>query len=75
MIRVGTDVKEQFENDLKLEMGGVKAYNELVDLCIKLKDNGTHELALEILDRVRGARRLAGDAARPDRRRSGWRTT
>jgi bacterioferritin len=49
VIRVGTDVKEQFENDLALEMGGVKAYNELVDLCIKLKDNGTHKLALEIL--------------------------
>lgn len=49
VIRVGTDVKEQFENDLRLELGGVKAYNELVDLCIKLKDNGTHKLALEIL--------------------------
>ena len=49
VIRVGTDVKEQFENDLTLEMGGVKAYNELVNLCIQLKDNGTHALALEIL--------------------------
>ena len=49
VIRVGTNVKEQFENDLQLEMGGVKAYNELVDLCIKVKDNGTHQLALEIL--------------------------
>lgn len=49
VIRVGTTVKEQLENDLKLESGGVKAYNELVDLCIKLKDNGTHKLALEIL--------------------------
>jgi bacterioferritin len=49
VIRVGADVKEQLENDLKLESGGVKAYNELVDLCIKLKDNGTHKLALEIL--------------------------
>ena len=49
VIRVGTDVKEQFENDLKLETGGVAAYNELVDLCIKVKDNGTHKLALEIL--------------------------
>ena len=49
VIRVGTNVKEQFENDLKLEQGGVVAYNELVDLCIKLKDNGTHSLALEIL--------------------------
>ncbi|AWM39693.1 Bacterioferritin [Gemmata obscuriglobus] len=49
VIRVGTDVKEQFEYDLKLETGGVVAYNELVDLCIKVKDNGTHKLALEIL--------------------------
>ncbi|HET6573150.1 MAG TPA: bacterioferritin [Fimbriiglobus sp.] len=49
VIRVGTNVKEQFENDLALEMGGVKAYNEMVDLCIKLKDNNTHKLALEIL--------------------------
>ncbi|MFM8271040.1 MAG: bacterioferritin [Gemmata sp.] len=49
VIRVGTTVEEQFENDLKLETGGVTAYNELVDLCIKVKDNGTHALALEIL--------------------------
>ena len=49
VIRVGTDVKEQFEDDLKLEMGGVTAYNELVNLAIQLKDNGTHALALEIL--------------------------
>ena len=50
VIRVGTDVKEGFENDLKLEMGGVDAYNELVNLAIQLKDNGTHKLALEILE-------------------------
>lgn len=50
VIRVGADVKEQFENDLVLEKGGVTAYNDLVDLCIKVKDNGTHKLALEILE-------------------------
>ena len=50
VIRVGTNVREQFENDLKLELGGVKAYNELVDLCIREKDNNTHKLALEILE-------------------------
>src|SRR5947209_18683720 len=49
VIRVGADVKEQLENDLKLETGGVAAYNELVNLSIQLKDNGTHALALEIL--------------------------
>jgi bacterioferritin len=30
-------------------MGGVVAYNELVNLAIQLKDNVTHALALEIL--------------------------
>lgn len=49
VIRVGDDVKQQFENDLALETSGVKAYNELVNLAIQLKDNGTHALALEIL--------------------------
>ncbi|MFO0803543.1 MAG: bacterioferritin [Gemmataceae bacterium] len=49
VIRVGTNVQEQFENDLKLETSGVAAYNELVNLAIQLKDNGTHALALEIL--------------------------
>src|SRR5271165_2807013 len=38
VIRVGSDIKEQFENDLKLEMSGVKHYNETIDLCAKLKD-------------------------------------
>ena len=49
VIRVGTNVKEQFEYDLVLETGGVTAYNELVNLSIQLKDNGTHALALVIL--------------------------
>jgi bacterioferritin len=49
VIRVGTNVQEQFQNDLALEMGGVKHYNELVDLCIKKKDNGTRELVDPIL--------------------------
>src|SRR5947199_5801693 len=49
VIRVGTDVQEQFENDLQLEMKGVHAYNGLIDLCMRLKDNGTRELVAPIL--------------------------
>jgi bacterioferritin len=49
VIRVGTEVKEQLENDLALEMKGVKHYNELIELCIKLKDGGTRELVEPIL--------------------------
>jgi bacterioferritin len=49
VIRVGTDIKEQFENDLALEMGGVKHYNYAVELCTRLKDNGTREILEPIL--------------------------
>ena len=49
VIRVGTTVKEQFENDLKLESGGARHYNETIDLCIKVKDNATRELLDGIL--------------------------
>jgi bacterioferritin len=49
VIRVGADIREQFENDLKLEMTGVQHYNATVDLCIRLKDNGTRELIEPIL--------------------------
>jgi bacterioferritin len=49
VIRVGTDVTEQLENDLKLETAGVKAYNETIDLAAKTKDNGTRELLEGIL--------------------------
>ena len=49
VIRVGTDVKEQFENDLKLEKSGVVAYNDIIDLCSKVKDNGTRDLLEKIL--------------------------
>src|SRR5262245_3656676 len=49
VIRVGTNVKEQFENDLQLEMKGVQLYNQAIELCVKLKDNGTRELLAPIL--------------------------
>jgi bacterioferritin len=49
VIRVGADVKEQFENDLALELSGVKHYNEAIDLCMKVKDNGTVEILGPIL--------------------------
>src|SRR5436190_23375565 len=47
VIRVGTTVKEQLENDLKLEMSGVQHYNALIAICTdpQIKDNATRELA------------------------------
>jgi bacterioferritin len=49
VIRVGTDVKEQLENDLVLETRGVQTYNQAIELCTKLKDNGSRELLDGIL--------------------------
>jgi bacterioferritin len=49
VIRVGTDVKSQFENDLKLESSGVKSYNEAIDLCAKVKDAGSREVLEHII--------------------------
>src|SRR5688500_11263807 len=49
VIRVGTDIKEQLENDLGLEMKGVKAYNEAVNLCIQVKDGATRDMLEKIL--------------------------
>jgi bacterioferritin len=49
VIRVGNDVKEQLENDLKLEVNGVNAYNAAVSLCIAENDGGSRELLEKIL--------------------------
>ena len=49
VIRVGSNVQEQFENDLKLEMGGVQLYNQIIDLCSKVGDHGTRDLIEPIL--------------------------
>jgi bacterioferritin len=49
VIRVGTDVKEQFEYDLALEKGGVDAYNAAITLCTSVNDSGSRELLAGIL--------------------------
>jgi len=49
VIRVGSNVKEQFENDLVLETRGVKMYNAAVELFIKINDGGSRELVERIL--------------------------
>jgi bacterioferritin len=49
VIRVGTTVKEQLENDLKLEMTGAQHYNAAIELCRSLGDNGTREILEPIL--------------------------
>ena len=50
VIRVGADVKDQLENDLKLELGGVQHYNVAIELCVRIKDHGTREVLDPILE-------------------------
>lgn len=49
VIRVGSDVPEQLQNDLALENKGVAAYNNAIKLCVDLKDAGSRELMEKIL--------------------------
>ncbi len=49
VIRVGTNVKEQFENDLALELKGVETYNKAVTLCIQENDGGSRAMIEPIL--------------------------
>ncbi len=49
VIRVGTEVKEQFENDLQLETKGVETYNAAIALCIQENDAGSRDLLDSIL--------------------------
>lgn len=49
VIRVGSDVKEQLENDLQLELRGVQHYNQTIALCTSLGDHGTRQMLEPIL--------------------------
>ncbi len=49
VIRVGTTVPEQFENDLALETKGVLAYREAIQVCEGDKDSGSRDLLTSIL--------------------------
>ena len=50
VIRVGADVTEQLENDLRLEIAGVQHYNTAIELCVRVKDHGTREVLEPILE-------------------------
>jgi len=49
VIRVGEDVKTQFENDLVLETKGVHTYNDAINICLAENDGGSRELFEKIL--------------------------
>jgi bacterioferritin len=48
-LKVGKAVKQQLENDLNLELGAIKLYNDAIKLARAEGDNGTAELFKLIL--------------------------
>lgn len=48
-ISIGTNVKQQLENDLALEKGAVVAYNKAIEVCRKASDNATADFLKDIL--------------------------
>lgn len=49
VIRVGSTVEEQLQNDLVLETKGVHAYNAAIQVCLEENDSGSRELLAGIL--------------------------
>jgi bacterioferritin len=43
-VKIGSTVKAMIENDLALEVGAVKMYNDAVAIAVKEGDNGSREL-------------------------------
>jgi bacterioferritin len=48
-IHIGPDVPKQVENDLELEMGAVRMYNEAIRLAAEVGDGATKEILDHIL--------------------------
>ena len=49
-LNIGPTVKAQLENDLKLEISAVAAYNAAVKLAIEAGDHGSRELLEDLLE-------------------------
>ena len=49
VIRVGSTVQEQLENDLALELKASKTYNEGVRICLEEKDSASREIMEQII--------------------------
>lgn len=49
VIRVGTDVQEQLEYDLQLELNASEKYNEAAEICREDKDAATREIVEQIV--------------------------
>jgi len=49
VIKAGTDVKDQLEADLEVELDASKTYNDAAEICRKQKDAATREIVEQII--------------------------
>jgi bacterioferritin len=49
VIRAGTDVKEQLQYDLEVELKASQSYNEAAEICREDKDAGSREIVEKII--------------------------
>lgn len=49
VIRAGTNVKEQFDYDMELEVNACKVYNEGIKVCLDANDAGSRQVLEELL--------------------------
>lgn len=49
-MHIGSEVPNQLNNDLALELGAITAYNNAIKLAGELNDNATRELLISILN-------------------------
>ncbi|OFV96142.1 MAG: bacterioferritin [Acidobacteria bacterium RIFCSPLOWO2_12_FULL_54_10] len=48
-LKIGANVKAQFENDLALEVDAVGKYNAAIKDCVEAGDNGSRDLFVQLL--------------------------
>ncbi|MCC7173569.1 MAG: bacterioferritin [Bryobacterales bacterium] len=48
-LHIGSNVKQQMENDLKLEISAVAMYNEAIKIAVEAADNGSRTLFQALL--------------------------
>jgi bacterioferritin len=53
-ITIGTDVPSYLKNDLATETDAVKMYNEITQICVAEKDQGTKEIVMIFCVRKKG---------------------
>ena len=65
-LRLGSNVHDQLKDDLNLELGAVRFYNQAISTCLPTKDTGSRETAEFLLKSSEGEVSEIRVSAQPD---------